>query len=55
MQGNLMQERSFSSLILQDLYMGSHKAAEYAASGKGEEFLDAWLSRYGTVEDLKNW
>lgn len=51
--GKSYARKELSSLILQDLYMGSHKAAEYAASGKGEEFLDAWLSRYGTVEDLK--
>nr|WP_294530203.1 LicD family protein [uncultured Blautia sp.] len=51
--GKSYARKELSSLILQDLYMGSHKMAEYVASGKGEEFLDAWLSKYGTVEDLK--
>ena len=51
--GKSYVRKELSSLILQDLYMGSHKAVEYGASGKGEEYLEAWLSRYGTVQELK--
>ncbi len=42
-----------SRIYLTDLYRGSRRAAAYAAKGDASEFLDLWLEKYGTIEELK--
>ena len=40
-------------IILTDLYRGGRKASAYAMGGDASEFLDSWLGKYGTLEDIR--
>lgn len=42
-----------SRIILTDLYRGGRKASTYAMGGDASEFLDSWLDKYGTLEDIR--
>ena len=41
-------------IILQDLKEGSKSASAYAARGDAREFLDSWLGKYGTLEEIQD-
>ena len=41
-------------IILQDLKEGSQRASAYAARGDAREFLDSWLGKYGTLEEIQD-
>ena len=41
-------------IILQDLNEGSKRASAYAARGDAREFLDSWLGKYGTLEEIQD-
>ncbi|MDO4276889.1 MAG: LicD family protein [Eubacteriales bacterium] len=41
-----------SRIFLADMYRGSRKASVYAAGGDASEYLDSWLGKYGSIEDI---
>ena len=42
-----------SRIFLTDLYAGSRRAAVYAKAGDASDYLDQWLGRYGSTEELQ--
>ena len=46
-------ERSFPEIFLTDLYEGSKRAAVYAKAGDASEFLNQWLGKYGSIEEIQ--
>lgn len=42
-----------SRIFLTDLYEGSKRAAVYAKSGDASEFLNQWLGKYGSIEEIQ--
>lgn len=42
-----------SRIFLTDLYRGGRRASVYAQNGDAGEFLDSWLGKYGTLEDIR--
>lgn len=42
-----------SRIFLADMYRGSRRASVYAASGDASEYLDSWLGKYGSLEDIQ--
>ena len=42
-----------SRIFLTDLYEGSKRAAVYAKAGDASEFLNQWLGKYGSIEEIQ--
>ena len=42
-----------SRIFLTDLYEGSKRAAVYAKAGDDSEFLNQWLGKYGSIEEIQ--
>ena len=42
-----------SRIFLTDLYEGSKRAAVYAKAGDASEFLNKWLGKYGSIEEIQ--
>ncbi len=42
-----------SRIFLTDLYEGSKRAAVYANAGDASEFLNQWLGKYGSIEEIQ--
>ena len=42
-----------SRIFLTDLYEGSKRAAVYAKAGDASEFLNQWLRKYGSIEEIQ--
>ena len=42
-----------SRIFLADLYEGSRRASVYAKAGDASDFLDQWLGKYGSVEEIQ--
>ena len=42
-----------SRIFLTDLYEGSKRAAVYAKVGDASEFLNQWLGKYGSIEEIQ--
>lgn len=42
-----------SRIFLTDLYEGSKRAAVYAKEGDASEFLNQWLGKYGSIEEIQ--
>ncbi len=42
-----------SRIIFSDLYEGAKKAASYAKATDASEYLDLWLGKYGSIEELQ--
>ena len=42
-----------SRIFLTDLYEGSKRAAVYAKAGDASEFLNHWLGKYGSIEEIQ--
>lgn len=42
-----------SRIFLTDLYEGSKRAAVYAKAGDVSEFLNQWLGKYGSIEEIQ--
>ena len=42
-----------SRIFLTDLYEGSKRAAVYAKAGDAPEFLNQWLGKYGSIEEIQ--
>ena len=42
-----------SRIIFSDLYEGAQKAASYAKATDASEYLDLWLGKYGSIEELQ--
>ena len=42
-----------SRIFLTDLYEGSKRAAVYAKAGDASEFLNQWLVKYGSIEEIQ--
>ena len=42
-----------SRIIFNDLYEGAKKAASYAKATDASEYLDLWLGKYGSIEELQ--
>lgn len=40
-------------IFFTDLYEGSRRAAVYAKAGDASDYLDQWLGRYGSIEELQ--
>ena len=42
-----------SRIFLTDLYEGSRKSSVYAKAGDASDFMDLWLKKYGSIEELQ--
>ena len=42
-----------SRIFLTDMYEGSKRAAVYAKAGDASEFLNQWLGKYGSIEEIQ--
>ena len=42
-----------SRIFLTDLYEGSRKSSIYAKAGDASDFMDLWLKKYGSIEELQ--
>ena len=42
-----------SRIFLTDLYEGSRKSSVYAKVGDASDFMDLWLNKYGSIEELQ--
>ncbi len=42
-----------SRIFLTDLYEGSRKSSVYAKAGDASDFMDLWLNKYGSIEELQ--
>lgn len=42
-----------SRIFLTDMYEGSKRAAVYAKAGDASEFLNQWLEKYGSIEEIQ--
>jgi lipopolysaccharide cholinephosphotransferase len=46
-------KKELARIILQDLSKGSTKAVVYARRADGMEFMNHWLDKYGSIEDIQ--
>lgn len=46
-------KKEVARIYLNDLYSGGRKASLYAKNGDASEFLNNWLKKYGSSEELK--
>lgn len=51
--GHSYVHTELSRIYLEDLYENGRKTAIYAKAGDAAEYLDQWLGRYGSVEELQ--
>ena len=51
--GNGFVRTELSRIFLTDLYEGSKRAAVYAKAGDASEFLNQWLVKYGSIEEIQ--
>ena len=42
-----------SRIFLTDLFEGSKRAAVFANAGDASEFLNQWLGKYGSIEEIQ--
>lgn len=47
-------KKELSRIFLNDLYRGGRRLSVYAKNGNAEGFLDTWLAKYGSTEELKS-
>ena len=51
--GNGFVRTELSRIFLTDLYEGSRKSSVYAKAGDASDFMDLWLKKYGSIEELQ--
>ena len=51
--GNGFVRTELSRIFLTDLYEGSRKSSIYAKAGDASDFMDLWLKKYGSIEELQ--
>lgn len=51
---NSYVKKELVRIYFMDLYRGGRKAAAYAKKGDAAEFLNAWLNKYGNIDELKS-
>ncbi|HIZ21352.1 MAG TPA: LicD family protein [Candidatus Blautia faecigallinarum] len=51
--GHSYVKKEVARIFLSDLYRGGRKLSQYAKRGDASEFMDAWLKKYGSIEELK--
>ena len=53
LNGNGFVRTELSRIFLTDLYEGSRKSSIYAKAGDASDFMDLWLKKYGSIEELQ--
>lgn len=52
--GHSYVKKEVARIFLNDMYRGGRKLAQYGKNGDASEFMDNWLNKYGSIEELKD-
>ncbi len=52
--GHSYVKKELSRIFLNDLYRGGRRLSQYAKKGDAAEFMNTWLNKYGSIEELKD-